>query len=101
MKRTEVKEILDNYAVCQMQALVLAKDAGAVSEEIQNRLQKFELIKQFLDMLPFEDNALIRAVYIEKKSVTRLAKERGFARSSIYKRLEKAINLIAESIPFS
>jgi len=99
MTSSEIKKILKSYAVFQMQTMVFAKNEDGISEESKDKARKFLLVKQCLEILPLDEKNLVTAIYVNRKPIARIAREWSFVRSTIYYRLEKAVERMAESIP--
>ena len=101
MTSSEIKEILKNYTSLQMQAALSVRNESKISDDVKAKVQKFGFVKQCLEMLPPDEKNIVTAVYVNRNSIARIARERNFSRTTIYYHLKKAVKRLAESIPLA
>lgn len=92
-----IKDWLNNYGKKTLDVSI-AERLNHEDEHIKKLKEEKDILELAIDALSPEDARLIIGRYIEKKSYEKLAREMGYAKSTVFARDKKAVKKLEELI---
>lgn len=76
----------------------LQEDSTASTHQLLERMDLIRKLDSALDQLPDDEGEIVRAVYLEERSVADVALERGVSRSHVYNVLNRSMTALRRSL---
>lgn len=86
---SKIKDALQNYKKYKRLISLNVADDG-IKEVV-------EFIDRYMQLLDAEQRDVLKAIYFERKNISRLAKQGFYARSTFYYKAEKIVQELAET----